>query len=179
MAVSDKKVAFLLTRGVEQIELTSPRQALDEAGATTTLISPSEGTIQAMQSDWDHGDTFDVDLPVGQARVEDFDMLVLPGGTLNADSARLDEGIRSLVAEQARAGRTVAAICHAPWILVDSGVASGKTMTGYRSVLIDLRNAGATVVDESAKVCTADGWTLITSRNPGDLDDFVAAIDGV
>jgi len=168
MAVSDKKVAFLLTRGVEQVELTSPRQALDEAGATTTLISPSEGTLQAMQGDWDHADTFDVDLPVGQARVEDFDMLVLPGGTLNADALRLDEDSVELVKAFFAADKPVAAICHAPWTLAQAGVAKGRRLTSFASTQVDLKNAGADWVDEEVVV---DG-NLITSRDPGDLEAF-------
>lgn len=172
MAVSDKKVAFLLTRGVEQIELTSPRQALDEAGATTTLISPSEGTLQAMQSDWDHGDTFDVDLPVGQARVEDFDMLVLPGGTLNSDALRLDEDSVELVKAFFAADKPVAAICHAPWLLAQADVARGHRLTSFESIAADLKNAGAQWEDSQVVV---DG-NLITSRNPGDLEAFSAAI---
>lgn len=168
MAVSDKKVAFLLTRGVEQVELTSPRQALDEAGATTTLVSPAEGTVQAMQGDWDHGDTFDVDLPVGQARAEDFDMLVLPGGTLNADALRLDEDSVELVKAFFAADKPVAAICHAPWILAQAGVAKGRRLTSFAATEVDLKNAGADWVDEEVVV---DG-RLITSRNPGDLEAF-------
>ena len=168
MAVSDKKVAFLLTRGVEQVELTSPRQALDEAGATTTLISPSEGTLQAMQRDWDHGDTFDVDLPVAQARAEDFDMLVLPGGTLNADALRLDEDSVELVKAFFAADKPVAAICHAPWILAQAGVAEGRRLTSFAATEVDLKNAGADWVDEEVVV---DG-SLITSRSPEDLEAF-------
>lgn len=168
MAVSDKKVAFLLTRGVEQVELTSPRQALDEAGATTTLVSPSEGTLQAMQSDWEHGDVFDVDLPVGQARAEDFDMLVLPGGTLNADALRLDEDSVELVKAFFAADKPVAAICHAPWILAQAGVAEGRRLTSFAATAVDLKNAGADWVDEEVVV---DG-NLITSRSPQDLEAF-------
>ncbi|WP_144790947.1 type 1 glutamine amidotransferase domain-containing protein [Kocuria palustris] len=168
MAVSDKKVAFLLTRGVEQVELTSPRQALDEAGATTTLVSPSDGTLQAMQSDWEHGDVFDVDLPVGQARAEDFDMLVLPGGTLNADALRLDEDSVELVKAFFAADKPVAAICHAPWILAQAGVAEGRRLTSFAATAVDLKNAGADWVDEEVVV---DG-NLITSRSPQDLEAF-------
>lgn len=168
MAVSDKKVAFLLTRGVEQVELTSPRQALDEAGATTTLVSPSDGTLQAMQSDWEHGDVFDVDLPVGQARAEDFDMLVLPGGTLNADALRLDEDSVELVKAFFAADKPVAAICHAPWILAQAGVAEGRRLTSFAANAVDLKNAGADWVDEEVVV---DG-NLITSRSPQDLEAF-------
>lgn len=172
MAVSDKKVAFLLTRGVEQVELTSPRAALDGAGATTVIVSPSEGTLQAMEGDWEHADTFDVDVPVAQASVDDYDMLVLPGGTLNADALRLDEDAVALVKAFFAAGKPVAAICHAPWILAQADLARGRKLTSYISTRTDLVNAGAEWEDSEVVV---DG-NLITSRNPGDLDAFNRAI---
>ncbi|MDN3310703.1 type 1 glutamine amidotransferase domain-containing protein [Microbacterium oryzae] len=172
MAASGKKVAFLLTKGVEQVELTSPREALDGAGATTVIVSPESPTLQAMQGDWEHGDVFDVDLSVADANPADYDALVLPGGTLNADSLRLDEDAVAFVKEYVASGRPVAAICHAPWILVQAGVASGRRLTSYASLEHDLRNAGAEWVDEEVVV---DG-NLITSRNPGDLDAFNGAL---
>ncbi len=172
MAVSDKKVALLLTRGVEQVELTKPREALEKAGVSTTLISPSEGTLQAMNSDWEHGDVFDVDLPVGEARAEDFDALVLPGGTLNADSLRTDQKAVALVKDFVAANKTVAAICHGPWILTEAGAVKGRKMTSYQSLKTDLSNAGADWVDSEVVI---DG-NLITSRNPGDLDAFNQAL---
>lgn len=168
MAVSDKKVAFLLTRGVEQVELTSPREALDKAGATTQIVSPSEGTLQAMEGDWEHADTFDVDVPVAQAKAEDFDMLILPGGTLNADALRLDEDAVELVKAFFAADKPVAAICHAPWILAQAGVAKGRRLTSFAATEVDLKNAGADWVDEEVVV---DG-NLITSRSPEDLEAF-------
>ncbi len=168
MAVTDKKVALLLTRGVEQVELTKPREALEKAGASTTLISPSEGTLQAMNGDWEHADTFDVDLPVSEAKADDFDALVLPGGTLNADSLRTDENAVALVKAFFAANKPVAAICHGPWILAEADVLKGRKMTSYQSLQTDLRNAGADWVDSEVVV---DG-NLITSRNPGDLDAF-------
>lgn len=172
MAISDKKVAFLLTRGVEQIELTSPRAALDEAGATTSIVSPSEGTLQAMESDWEHAETFDVDVPVAEASVNDFDALVLPGGTLNADALRLNEDAVDLVKAFFAADKPVAAICHAPWILAEAGVAKGRKLTSFIATKTDLINAGAEWTDAEVVV---DG-NLITSRNPGDLDAFNQAI---
>ena len=172
MAVSDKKVAFLLTRGVEQVELTSPIEALQEAGATTTIISPSEGTLQAMNSDWEHGDVFDVDVPVAEAKAEDYDALVLPGGTLNADALRIDENAVALVKDFFAADKPVAAICHGPWILAEADLVKGRRMTSYRSLKVDLSNAGADWVDSEVVV---DG-RLITSRNPGDLEAFNGAV---
>lgn len=168
MAVSDKKVAFLLTRGVEQVELTSPREALDQAGATTVLISPSENTLQAMNGDWEHADVFDVDVPVAEAKAEDYDLLVLPGGTLNADALRLDEDSVELVKAFFAADKPVAAICHAPWVLAQAGLADGRRLTSFHSTTVDLKNAGAEWVDEEVVV---DG-NLITSRSPADLDAF-------
>lgn len=172
MALSDKKVAFLLTRGVEQIELTDPRSALDEAGATTVIVSPSEGTLQAMEGDWDHADTFDIDVPVSEASADDYDMLVLPGGTLNADALRTDADAVALVKAFFAADKPVAAICHAPWILAEADVARGRKLTSYTSTRADLVNAGAEWEDSEVVV---DG-NLITSRNPGDLEAFNRAI---
>lgn len=168
MTVTDKKVAFLLTRGVEQIELTSPRKALDDAGATTVIVSPSEGTLQAMEGDWEHADTFDVDVPVGEANADDYDMLVLPGGTLNADALRLDEDAVALVKAFFEADKPVAAICHAPWILAQADLARGRRLTSFASTKVDLVNAGAAWEDSEVVV---DG-NLITSRSPGDLEAF-------
>jgi protease I len=172
MAISDKKIAFLLTNGVEQVELTSPRAALDEAGATTVIVSPSEGTLQAMEGDWEHAEKFPVDVPVSEASVEDFDALVLPGGTLNADALRLDENAVELVKAFFSADKPVAAICHAPWILAEAGLAEGRKLTSFISTKTDLINAGADWTDAEVVV---DG-NLITSRNPGDLEAFNAAI---
>ena len=170
--LTGKKVAFLLTRGVEQVELTSPRAALDEAGAQTVIVSPSTDTLQAMEGDWTHADTFPVDVPVSQASADDYDALVLPGGTLNADALRTDENAVALVKAFFDADKTVAAICHAPWILAEAGVAQNRRLTSFTSTRVDLVNAGARWVDEEVVI---DG-NLITSRNPGDLDAFNAAI---
>lgn len=172
MANSGKKVAFLLTNGVEQVELTSPRTALEDAGISTVIVSPSEGKLQAMNGDWDHADEFTVDVPVSKASADDYDALVLPGGTLNADAMRLDEDARDLVKAFFAANKTVAAICHAPWILAETGVAKGRKLTSFISTKTDLINAGADWVDEEVVI---DG-NLITSRNPGDLKAFNAAV---
>lgn len=172
MSIADKKVAFLLTRGVEQIELTSPREALDQAGATTVVVSPSKDTLQAMNGDWEHAAVFQVDVPVSEANAEDYDALVLPGGTLNADSLRLDPDAQALVKAFFAADKPVAAICHAPWMLAETGLAKGRKLTSYVSTRKDLENAGADWEDSQVVV---DG-NLITSRNPGDLDAFNDAI---
>ncbi|MGO4956155.1 DJ-1/PfpI family protein [Luteococcus sp. Sow4_B9] len=149
---------------------------LRELGHDVTVATPSGKDVQTFVNDKDRGEVFPVDVKLAEAEGP-FDVVLLPGGTLNSDAARIDSEIQRVVKDQAGAGRTIAAICHAPWVLVETGLAKGKTLTGYESIRTDLANAGATVVDEEVKVCPANGWTLITSRNPDDLDAFVAAIN--
>ncbi|NUP74809.1 MAG: type 1 glutamine amidotransferase [Sinomonas sp.] len=169
-SISGKKVAFLLTNGVEQVELTEPWRAVEEAGGQPVLVSPASGKVTAMKGDWDHGDSFTVDVPLAQAKAEDFDALVLPGGTVNADRMRLEpEGI-ALVRAFADAGKPISAICHGPWILIEANAVEGREMTSYPSLATDLRNAGATWVDR--EVVTDRGLT--TSRRPSDLEAFCA-----
>lgn len=170
--LNGKTIAFLCTNGVEQVELTGPWQAITEAGGRAVLVSLKPGTITAMNGDWEHGDTFDVDAVAAQSSANQYDALVMPGGTLNADNVRLDEGARSLVRGFFEAGKPVASICHGPWTLIDAQVAKGRTMTSYVSIKTDLVNAGANWVDDEVVVDNG----LITSRNPGDLDAFNAAI---
>lgn len=166
------KVAFIATRGVEQPELTRPWEAVLAAGGTPHLLSTEAGTIQAMKGDWEHADTFDVDSTVSDADASAYAGVVLPGGTLNADAVRGDEEVQAFVRAVHDAGRPVAAICHAPWILIDAGLVEGRTLTSFESVRIDLQNAGATVKDEELVV----DENLLTSRTPDDLDAFCAAI---
>jgi len=174
--LSGKRIAILLDNsGVEQVELTTPWRALADAGAQTKLLAPEKGTVQAFNNDVEKGDTFDADLAVGEASGADYDGLVLPGGTTNADSLRMDSGAVGFVKEFAAAGKPIAAICHGPWTLVESGVVEGKTLTSYPSLQTDIRNAGGTWVDEESFTCTAQGFSLVTSRDPGDLDAFVEA----
>lgn len=170
--ITGTKVAFLLTDGVEQPELTEPWKAVQEAGGTPVLVSLESGSITAMKGDWDHADSFDVDVTVADANADDYAALVLPGGTINADTMRGDDDARAFVKAFFAADKPVAAICHAPWILIDTEVASGRTLTSYTSLAIDLKNAGATWKDEEVVV---DG-NLVTSRNPGDLEAFNAAL---
>ncbi|MGO1807447.1 MAG: type 1 glutamine amidotransferase domain-containing protein [Micrococcaceae bacterium] len=162
------RIAFLATNGVEQIELTSPWEAVKEAGGTPVLVSPQRDTLTGMNGDWDHGDTFSVDLHVSEARAEDFDSLVLPGGTLNADTLRVDEDALGFVRGFFSQHKPVAAICHAPWILINAGVAEGRTLTSVANVSLDLKNAGADWVDQEVVVDAG----LTTSRTPDDLDAF-------
>ncbi|MCT1368061.1 MULTISPECIES: type 1 glutamine amidotransferase domain-containing protein [Kocuria] len=170
--LSGKTVAFLLTNGVEEVELTRPRKALDDAGAKTVIVSPAEGTLTAMNGDWDHADSFSVDVPLAEANPEDYDALVLPGGTLNADALRIADGATDFVRAFFDQNKTVAAICHAPWILAQADLARGRRLTSFSSITTDLINAGAAWEDEQVVV---DG-NLITSRNPHDIDAFNAAI---
>jgi protease I len=162
-----KKVAILVTDGFEQVEMTEPRRALQEAGAQTTLISPKEGRVKAWdEKDW--GEEFPVELALGEARAEDFDALLLPGGVMNPDKLRMEKDAVRLTKEFFRAGKPVAAICHGPWLLVEADVVRGRTVTSYPSLQTDLENAGATWVDR--EVVVDEG--LVTSRNPDDLPAF-------
>jgi protease I len=166
------RIAILATDGVEQVELVEPRDAVRAEGAVTEIVSLATGEIQAMNGDIEPADTFPVDHVAGQASGNDFDALIMPGGTVNADRLRVDPGVRSFVQEVFRAGRPVGMICHAPWTLIDAGLVEGRTVTSYPSLRTDLRNAGATVVDR--EVVFDDG--LVSSRDPNDLPAFCAAL---
>jgi protease I len=165
------RVAVVATDGVEQVELDRPWQALEEAGAEPELVSLGEGSITAYNH-IDKGDTKKVDGVVGTADPDDFAALVLPGGVINGDFVRADADAVAFVKAFFDAGKPVAAICHAPWVLIEAGVVRGRRMTSWPSLQTDLRNAGATWVDEEVVV---DG-NLTTSRKPDDLDAFTAAM---
>lgn len=167
-----KRIAILATDGVEQVELTEPRDAVTAEGAHTELISLADGQIQAMNSDIKPADTFSVDRTVSSASASDYDALIMPGGTVNADRLRMDPDVRMFVHEIFRAGSPVGVICHGPWTLIDAGVIAGRTLTSYPSLRTDLRNAGAEVVDQ--EVVTDNG--LVSSRGPHDLPAFCAKI---
>ncbi|MFF7202615.1 type 1 glutamine amidotransferase domain-containing protein [Streptomyces sp. NPDC008141] len=169
------KIAFLVApEGIEQVELTEPWKAVEAAGDTPKLISTRSGTVQAFDH-LDKADTFPVDQVVGEASVDEFGGLVLPGGVANPDALRMDEQAVAFVRAFFDAGKPVAAICHAPWTLIEADVVGGRTVTSWPSLRTDLRNAGATWVDEQVQVCTSGPNTLITSRKPGDLKAFNAA----
>jgi protease I len=171
-ALRGRTVAFLVAaEGIEQVELTEPWKAVEAAGGTPKLVSPAGGTVQAFHH-LDKGDTFEVDVPVADADVADFDGLVLPGGVANPDALRTDADAMAFVKSFFEAGKPVAAICHAAWSLVESGVVSGRRLTSWPSLQTDIRNAGGTWVDQELVV---DG-NLITSRKPDDLPAFNAAI---
>ena len=173
-----RTVAFLVApEGVEQVELTDPWQAVEEAGGTPRLVSTKEGRIQAFNH-LDKGDTFPVDQVVAEASPEAYDALVLPGGVANPDFLRMDEQAVAFTKGFFDAGKPVAAICHGPWTLVEAGVVRDRTLTSWPSLQTDIRNAGGTWVDEQVSVCTSDQTpnVLITSRKPDDLKFFDEAL---
>jgi len=166
--LSGKTVAFLVApEGIEQIELTEPWSAVEQAGGTPRLVSTKAGRVQAFHH-LDKADTFDVDDVVADADPASYDALVLPGGVANPDALRMDKQAVDFVRSFFEAGRPVAAICHAPWTLAEADVVRGRTLTSWPSLQTDLRNAGATWVDEEVVV---DG-NLVTSRKPDDLAAF-------
>jgi len=174
--LTGRRVAFLVANeGVEQIELTAPWEAVREAGGTPILITPDGKPTQAMKH-LDQGEKFDADLSVGDANAEDFVVLVLPGGVANPDQLRLDDDAVSLVRAFTANGLPVAAICHAPWTLVEAGLVAGRTLTSWPSLRTDVTNAGGTWVDQEVVVDEGPAWTLVTSRKPDDLPAFCSAL---
>lgn len=167
------KIAFLLDTDFEQVEYTQPNDSLKQKGHTTTLITTQKQKQVRGLNHTDPADNFTADLLIGEAKAEEFDALVMPGGTANADALRFNTDAQAFVKAFYDAGKPVAAICHAPWVFVDTQIAQGKKLTGYKTIAIDLKNAGATFEDKSVVV---DG-NLITSRQPDDIPDFVEAID--
>ena len=167
-----RRIAILATDGVEKVELEQPRAALEEAGARVQLVSLKSGEIQARNHDLEPAGTFPVDRVVADASVDEFDGLVLPGGTVNPDKLRLDKSAVAFVQDFVASGKPVAAICHGPWTLVEAGMVVGRTLTSYPSIRTDLRNAGAHVIDQEVVV---DG-NLISSRSPEDLPAFCSAV---
>lgn len=167
-----RRIAVLAADGVEKVELEQPRAAIEEAGGSVEVLSVKDGRIQAMNHDLEAAGEIDVDRKVADAKVDEYDGLVLPGGTVNPDKLRLDDSAVAFVRDFVRSGKPVAAICHGPWTLVEADVVRDRTVTSYPSIRTDLSNAGANVVDQ--QVCI-DG-NLITSRSPQDLPAFCQAI---
>lgn len=165
--LTGKKVAVLTENGFEEVELTSPKKALEEAGAEVKIVSPQKGKVRA----WDH-DHWSIELPVDvqldSARAEDYDALVLPGGVLNPDQLRMNKKAVEFAQQFLETGKPVAAICHGPQLLIETGLIEGRNMTSYPSLQTDLKNAGVLWVDK--EVVTDNG--LVTSRSPKDLDAF-------
>ena len=170
-ALQGRRIAFVATDGVEQVEYTEPRRAVEAAGAEVELVSLEPGSLQGFNH-LDKADTFPVDRTAAEADPDDYDGLVLPGGVANPDALRTDPDAVRFVGAFFQAGKPVAAICHAPWTLIEADVVRGRTVTSWPSLRTDLRNAGATWVDEQVVV---DG-DLVTSRKPDDLPAFNAKV---
>jgi protease I len=177
VSLDGKKVAFLVApEGVEQVELTEPWAAVEKGGGRPVLIVGGDGkTVQGFNH-LDKGDTFDADLPVSRAGVEDYDALVLPGGVANPDQLRTVPEAVAFIKGFVDAGKPVAVICHGPWTLVEADVVRGRRVTSWPSLQTDLRNAGAEWVDEEVVVDTNGPGPLITSRKPDDLPAFTKAM---
>jgi protease I len=161
------KVAILVTDGFEQVEMTEPRKALDEAGARTSIVSLKDGKVRGWKfTEW--GDEFPVDVPLTQARPEDFDAILLPGGVINPDKLRMDENAVLFAQSFLDGGKPVATICHGPWTLIETGKVKGRRLASWPSLQTDLENAGAEWVDQETVV---DG-NIVSSRKPDDIPAF-------
>lgn len=165
------RVAILVSNDFEQAEMTEPRKALEQVGATTTIISPEAGQVTGVNHD-EKADSFKVDMTLDQANPNDFDAVLLPGGALNADFLRMNPQAQNFVQQIDSSGRPIAVICHAPWLLVSAGLVKGRTLTSYQTIQDDLRNAGANWVDQ--EMVRDRNW--VSSRSPKDLGAFNPAI---
>lgn len=170
-ALENKRVAILVTTGFEEVEMTEPREALREEGASTHLISPAGDYVEAWDSD-DWGEEYEVDRELSEVDPADYDALLLPGGQMNPDFLRINEEAVQFVKHFFDAGKPVAAICHAPWLLIEAGVIKGRKATSYMSIRTDMKNAGADWIDQEV---VRDG-NLVTSRNPDDIPAFNEAM---
>ncbi|WP_367255066.1 type 1 glutamine amidotransferase domain-containing protein [Pseudomonas sp. stari2] len=170
-SLGSKRVAFLVTDGFEQVELTGPKQALEQAGAQVDILSAETGSVKG----WNHdkpADDFKVDQTFQGASIDQYDAVVLPGGVQNSDTIRIDQDAQHLVKTGASAGKPIAVICHGSWLLISAGLVNGKTMTSYKTVKDDLVNAGVNWVDQKV---VKDG-NLISSRQPDDIPAFSKAL---
>ncbi len=175
-ALSGKRIAFLVApEGVEQVELTEPWKAVEEAGGTPELISTEVGKIQAFNH-LTPADTFEADTAAGSVTASEYDGLVLPGGVANPDNLRQDDSAVQLIRSFFDSGRPVAAICHAPWTMIEADVVRGRTLTSWPSVRTDLINAGANWVDDEVVVCSRGPNTVVSSRKPDDLPAFCSTL---
>jgi protease I len=169
--INGLRIAILVTDGFEQVELTEPRQALDAAGANTAIVSPKDGRVRGWKfTEW--GDDLPVDVPLDEANADQFDALLLPGGVINPDVLRIDEGAVAFIKAFFDAGKPVASICHGPWTLIEAGAVRGRRLTSWPSLRTDLKNAGAEWVDEEVVVDRG----LVTSRKPDDIPAFNRAL---
>src|SRR4051794_20329298 len=170
-----KRIAFLVAvEGIEQVELTEPWKAVQDAGGTPKLVAPEAGKVQAFNH-LDKGDTFDVDTTLDEADAATFDALVLPGGVANPDQLRTQPKAVSFAKAFLEAGKPVAVICHGPWTLVETGLLTGRTLTSWPSLQTDIRNAGGAWIDQEVVVDESGPGPLISSRNPDDLKAFCAS----
>jgi protease I len=180
MATTDltgrRVLAIVTNYGVEQDELVVPTEKLRAAGATVVVAAQSTEPVATLVGDKDPGQDVRPDTTLSEVDAADFDLLLVPGGTINADTIRQDADAVALVKAFAAAGSPVAAICHGPWLLVEADLVKGKELTSFASLQTDLRNAGASWVDRAAVTDVEQGFTLVTSRDPDDLDDFVEAV---
>lgn len=165
--LTNKKIAILVADGFEQVELTEPRQALLDAGADVQIVSPKEGTVQGWNH-YDKGDRFPVDVALEQANPDEYDGLLLPGGTVNPDQLRVNEEAIAFIKSFVGSGKPIAAICHGPWTLIEAEAVRGRKVTSWPSLQTDLKNAGAQWVDQEVVVDQG----LVTSRNPQDIPAF-------
>lgn len=162
------KVAIVVTDNFEEVELTEPKKALEEAGAETTIVAPHGGTVHAMKHDVESGDSFRVDKTLGEVEAGQFDAVLLPGGALNADALRVDTLAQDFVRAIDRAQKPIAVICHGPWLLVSAGLVKGRHMTSYHTIQDDIRNAGGQW--EDSETVLDRNW--VSSRSPKDLPAF-------
>jgi protease I len=169
--LSGKRVAILVTDGFEEVELLKPREALEQAGAKTQIVSPKDGKVKSWRfTEW--GTDLQVDVPLNQAKNEQFDALLLPGGVINPDKLRMEPQAVAFVKSFFDAGKPVAAICHGPWTIIEAGHARGRRIASWPSLKTDIKNAGAEWVDQEV---VSDG-NLVTSRKPDDIPAFNRAI---
>lgn len=177
MAVEQAKVLIIVNNwGIEETELTRPLRDLKAAGAEVTLAATELADCETVRHDRYEGETLTPDMALAEAKADDYDLLVVPGGTCNVDRLRVNPDAIALAQAFAGAGKPIAAICHGAWLLVNAGLVSGKTASPCRYIRADIENAGGVYVDEPLHVDEANGWKLITSRKPDDLDYFVNAI---
>ncbi|MDB6004986.1 MAG: Protease [Prosthecobacter sp.] len=169
--LAEKRIAILATDGFEQSELEEPMKALQEAGATVSIVSPKKGQIQGMRHA-EKGDLFDVDIPLRNAQQDDFDALVLPGGLMNPDELRSTPEAVDWVRQFGRAGKPIGAICHGPWLLIEAGLVDNLRMTSWPAIQTDVKNAGGLWVDEEVVVDNG----IVTSRKPADIPAFNAKV---
>jgi protease I len=175
-SLTDRRIAFLTANeGVEQVELTSPWDAVSDAGARPVHLAPRRGDVQAFDH-LDKAKVFEATVAVGEADVNDYDALVLPGGVANPDQLRMDAAAVGFVRALAEQGKPIAVICHGPWTLVEADLVRGRTLTSWPSLRTDIENAGGTWIDEPVVVCESGPTTIVSSRRPDDLDDFESAM---